>query len=53
MFGYRGMDPYDMFFDDIYTSSGGINRNSFAPVSERAYKALDDVYSSYALLRVK
>lgn len=43
MFRYRDLDPYDMFFDNIYTDTGGINRSSFAPVSDRAYRALDTV----------
>ena len=36
MFGYDYLDPWD-------TASGDINRDSFAPVSKRAYEALDNV----------
>lgn len=42
---YDYLDPFDMFGGDIYTSSGEINRNSFAPVSDRAKRALDNVSS--------
>jgi len=47
MFNHRYMDRYDHFFGDIYTFGGDIDRSSFAPVSARAYKALDDAKSIF------
>jgi hypothetical protein len=38
MFGYDYLNP--LAWD---TASGDINRDSFAPVSKRAYDALDNV----------
>lgn len=37
------LDPYGIFSEERYGFDGDINRASFAPVSGRAYKALDEV----------